>query len=133
MPHEGNCKFCGRTWVSSHHISHKPRGSPKKFAYLDYSLNLVDVCIICHKYIHDHPMTEIDLELKLNLQEILEKMFFKSHYSPYIIQRLLKYNDTQLRGFCKGMMASGAGYRREDIIRRLMNDQLAREIIGEVA
>lgn len=128
MAHEGHCKYCPSTWVSWHHISHKPRSFPKKFSYLDYSLNLVEVCILCHDDIHRHSGTGNDMELKEQLQNKLEELFFKEYYTSNAIQKLLKFKDIQTRGFCKGMMLHPEGYGREDIIRRLMNNQLAREI-----
>lgn len=124
MPHEGKCRFCQNTWVQWHHIIEKGMGRSKKVTWLDYSLNLVEVCQDDHTGLTGIHTSDIGTirgkELEAELQAKLEHLFFKDYYNPLIIKKLLKYTDKQLRDMTKTLQFYDAGYKREDIILRLM-------------
>lgn len=124
MPHTGQCIFCPNTLVHWHHIIEKGMGRSKKVTWLDYSLNLVEVCLDDHIGITGVHTSDIgrvrSKQLEAELQAKLEKLFFKEYYNPLIIQKLLHYTDKQLRDMTKTLTIYAEGYKREDIILRLL-------------
>jgi hypothetical protein len=59
-------------------------------------------------------------ELEAELQAKLEELFFKPYYNPQIIKKLLNYTDKELRDMTKVLLIHTDGYKREDIIFRLL-------------
>lgn len=124
MPHNGKCRYCPDTWVQWHHIIEKGMGRKKTITWLDYELNLVEICMNDHtgdNGIHTSDIGSIrGKALEEELQAKLEELFFKEYYNPLIIKKLLKYTDKQLKDMTKTLRIHTDGYAREDIILRLL-------------
>jgi hypothetical protein len=115
------CLYCENNWVEKHHTIEKGSGWPKKVTWLDYDLNLVGLCLKDHKIMHDTSIGSARSKiLEAKLQAKLEELFSQEYYNPQIIKKILNYTDKELRDMTKVLLIHTDGYKREDIILRLM-------------
>lgn len=76
------CYVCGRGGnLDKHHIIHG-RGKRKACETRE---SLVDICYNCHKRVHDTEKNDLDIDLKLQLQNI----YFEKGYSEEKVRKLM--------------------------------------------
>ena len=76
------CYVCGRSGsLEKHHIIH---GHGKRKA-CETRESLVDICYNCHKLVHDTEKSDLDIDLKLQLQDI----YFQKGYSEEQVRKLM--------------------------------------------
>ena len=76
------CYVCGRSGsLEKHHIIH---GHGKRKA-CETRESLIDICFNCHKLVHSPESYELDLNLKLQLQDI----YYQKGYSEEKVRKLM--------------------------------------------
>jgi hypothetical protein len=108
------CEICGRE-ADVHHLVHKNEGG------LDFSLNYKYLCPDHHRGKNGpHKNKRIDLEYKLELQYRLERILEKEFYGIEELNDILGLNKTKAKKFFKELKLYKEGYKKDDIIYRLM-------------
>ncbi|MCM0648321.1 HNH endonuclease [Clostridium swellfunianum] len=119
------CEICGRQ-ADIHHIVHKNEGG------LDFPLNYKYLCAEHHRGKQGpHKNSKVDLEYKLELQGRLERMLEKEFYTVEELTDMLNLNKTKGKKFFKELKLHKEGYKKEDIIFRLMGRQAYNEYMLE--
>lgn len=105
---------CGKTG-EKHHVIFKCEGG------LDFPLNYIYLCAEHHRGKNSpHRNKKINLIYKLGFQNKLNSILVKNYYSMYELINILSLNPSQARNICKKFKLYKEGYKREDIIKRLM-------------
>jgi hypothetical protein len=108
------CEICSRE-ADIHHIVHKNQGG------LDFPLNYKCLCPEHHRGKYGpHRDSKVDLEYKLDLQYRLERLLEKNFYTVEELIELLSLNKTKAKKFFKELKLYKEGYKKDDIIYRLM-------------
>lgn len=108
------CVVCGKTG-EKHHIIFKCEGG------LDFPLNYIYLCSEHHRGKRSpHRNKKINLRYKLEFQNKLNSILTKDYYFMDEIMKILFLNSSQARSICKKFKLYKEGYKREDIIKRLM-------------
>jgi len=108
------CVVCGKAG-EKHHIIFKCEGG------LDFPLNYIYLCAEHHRGKKSpHRNRRINLMYKLEFQTKLKNILAKDYYSMDEIIKTLSLNPSQGRSICKKFKIYKEGYKREDIIKRLM-------------
>jgi hypothetical protein len=108
------CEICSRG-ADIHHIVHKNEGG------LDFPLNYKCLCPEHHRGKYGpHRDTKVDLEYKLELQYRLEGLLEKNFYTVEELIDVLSLNKTKAKKFFKELRLYKEGYKKDDIIYRLM-------------
>ncbi len=122
----GVCEVCGGTYLLQMH--HKIHGKGKrKLCENKYSIGLL--CWYCHhstKYgIHGKNGKKLDLELKKQLQDKLYEVLEKEYYTEGELIEILLLEEKQTYLLLRKLDFSiDKGYRKEDVIWRLMGGKL---------
>lgn len=112
------CMICGKKG-DRHHIVFKNQGG------IDIPINYVYLCGEHHRGIRGpHKNREFDLKLKLYMQQELEKILTKDYYTMNELVKLIGINPYQLKIISKQIHRYKLGYKRGDIIKRLMGNKL---------
>lgn len=119
------CEICGRD-ADIHHIVHKNEGG------LDFPLNYKYLCCEHHRGKQGpHRNERTDLEYKLELQYRLENILRKNFYSFEELIDLLNLNKTKVKKLFSSLRLCKEGYKKEDIIYRLMGNHKYNEYMLE--
>jgi hypothetical protein len=112
------CEVCGKQ-ADKHHIVYRSQGG------IDFPINFKYLCSEHHRGKNGpHKNRQLDLKYKLEMQEKLEKILSKEFYTIDELVTLLKINKGMLKRLLKEYKLYKEGYRRLDIIYRLMGRKL---------
>jgi hypothetical protein len=112
------CIVCGKVG-EKHHIIFKCEGG------LDFPLNYVYLCAEHHRGKNSpHRNKKVDMAYKLKFQNQLHKILVKKYYFMDELMKLLLLNPSQARTICKKFKLYKEGYKKEDIVKRLMGGKL---------
>lgn len=112
------CEVCSRQ-ADIHHIVHKNEGG------LDFPLNYKYLCPEHHRGKQGpHRNSKIDIEYKLEMQEKLRNILNKNFYTMEELIIILDLNKTRAKKFFKDLKLFKEGYKKEDIIYRLMGRKI---------
>lgn len=112
------CEVCGKQ-ADKHHIVYRSQGG------IDFPINFRYLCPEHHRGKNGpHKNRQLDLKYKLEMQEKLEKILSKEFYTIDELVTLLKINKGMLKRLLKEYKLYKEGYRRLDIIYRLMGRKL---------
>lgn len=116
--HDEKCIVCGKAG-EKHHIIFKSEGG------LDIPMNYVYLCAEHHRGKNSpHRNKKIDIGYKLEFQKKLHKTLIKDYYSMDELMKLLLLNPSQARTICKKFKLYKEGYKKEDMIKRLMGGKI---------
>jgi hypothetical protein len=105
--------------LHKHHIIFRSQGG------LDFDLNLIELSYENHEGNNGpHLNRSVDLVLKRDLQNKLQKLFNEDVYSIAEISKLLGKSKRYFEKHFKRVHSVGGLYKREDIIFKLMGRQL---------
>lgn len=112
------CEVCGKE-ADKHHIVYRSQGG------IDFPINFKYLCPEHHRGKNGpHKNRQLDLKYKLELQEKLEKILLKEFYTIDELVTLLKINKGMLKRLLKEYKLYKEGYKKSDIIYRLMGRKL---------
>lgn len=117
MREDRYCEVCGRPYAELHHIIHRSAA-----AYLtNIPINFKYLCGEHHRGNNSpHSSHKVDRQYKAELQMKLEVMFTKDYYSEEELKQILGISKSEIKKLTKKMLIHKEGYRREDIILRLL-------------
>lgn len=108
------CEICGKV-ADKHHIIYRSQGG------IDFPLNFKYLCNEHHRgKLGPHKCRKLDLEYKLQLQNKLEMLLSKEFYNLDELVHILSINKGMLRKLLKDFKLYKEGYKKKDIIFRLM-------------
>jgi len=108
------CEVCGKP-ADKHHIVYKSQGG------IEFPLNFRYLCSQHHRgEMGPHKNRGLDLEYKLNMQRQLQELLIKEFYYPLELELLLNINKGMIERLFKTCKLYACGYRKEDIVFRLM-------------
>ena len=126
----GICSVCGASGIiEEHHIIKRSQSKALK----NCKLNLIDLCIDCHKNgkhgVHGKNGHELDIKLKKELQEklintISENDILDNETVFEGIGRILEIPAEEVTRACKTLHSEGGIYYMEDIVRALQGGRL---------
>lgn len=112
------CEICGKK-ADRHHIVFKSEGG------LDFPLNIKYLCDEHHRGINGpHKNRRVDIMYKLELQDNLNRILIKNYYSITELSSLIGINKRLLRRLLSQYKMYKEGYKKSDIIFRLMGDKV---------
>jgi hypothetical protein len=116
------CAVCGGRASEMHHVT--KRSAAKNLVHC--KLIQVPLCPECHRGRNGvHHNRELDLKLKLELQNKLEMLFDKELLTAEEVNDVLELSERCLRGFLKPLpKEKGIYYRRNEIIKACMGGRL---------
>ena len=123
-----NCEICGKQ-ADIHHIIHRSEGG------FDIELNYKYLCPYHHRGKEGpHHDLMIDLSYKIEMQYELYKYLTKDYYWPKELSKLLGISSNSLKRLLKGLKLYKEGYKKEDIIFKLMGcKKYTIEMLDELA
>ena len=104
---------CGRAATEKHHIVKRSKCK----ALENCELNIKYLCRECHYRIHHANRYDLDLELRTELQQKLERLFVVDFLSRADIKDVLKINDKELNVLLKTLQCVDYKYRKQDVIK----------------
>lgn len=108
------CEICGKQ-ADKHHIVYRCQGG------VDFPLNFRYLCPEHHRGKNGpHKNRRLDLEYKIQMQKSLEKLLYKDYYNVDELVGLLQINKGMLKRLLKEYRLYKEGYKRADILYRLM-------------
>ena len=108
------CEVCGKQ-ADKHHIVYRCQGG------VGFPLNFRYLCSEHHRGKNGpHKNRKLDLEYKLQMQSELEELLFKEYYIIDELVDLLEINKGMLKRLLKEYRLYKEGYKKSDIIYRLM-------------
>lgn len=114
-----SCRMCGSPYeIHRHHKVNKGMGGGKGY---DFPGNLVELCWLCHKIPHQN--RKVDLQFKREVRDFLWDTLTETHYMPEDLVKILKLPRVQAYRVIKMLRPDDKGYRKEDIIFRLLGDR----------
>lgn len=112
------CAVCDKEG-ERHHIVYKSQGG------LDFPLNYVYLCAEHHRGVNGpHKNRKIDLKYKIEMQKKIEQILTDDFYKLKDFMELLHINKRQAKLITKDFKLYKEGYRKKDIIRRIMGGKL---------
>ena len=112
------CEVCGAR-AEVHHIVNKCEGG------IDYPLNYKYLCSEHHRGKEGpHKNYQVDIKYKLELQNKLKEILVKDYYNICELEILLHINKNKLKKMFKWYKIYKEGYRKEDIILKLMGGKI---------
>ncbi|MCT8978110.1 HNH endonuclease [Clostridium sp. CX1] len=119
------CEICGRQ-ADKHHIVYRSQGG------VDFPLNFRYLCSEHHRGKEGpHKNRRLDLEYKLQMQKSLEQLLYKEYYSIDELVLLLQINKGMLKKLFKDYKLYKEGYKKSDIVFRLMGKKVYTEYMLE--
>lgn len=129
------CEICGHA-ADVHHIVYRSEGG------FDIDINYKYLCAEHHRGKEGpHQDKIVDLKYKLELQEKLYKYLPKAYYWPKELTEILDIHNGSLKRLLKGLKISKEGFKKEDIIFKLMGkkyysydmlDELALDLLIDI-
>lgn len=116
------CEICGEANPEVHHVIFRSEAS-----YLcNVEMNFKYLCEFCHKgKSGPHCNEEVDLKYKRELQDNLHYLFSKkAFYSQGEIKDILNISSSEITRIFKPLKVYKEGYRKDDVILRLMGGKL---------
>lgn len=116
------CERCGTiNWVELHHVVFKSSAS-----YMaNIQINFKYLCNVCHRGNKGpHLNREVDIIFKTELQTKLFTLFSEDYYSEKQIRIMLETTESEVNKITKVLTRYKEGYKKEDIVRRLMGGEL---------
>ena len=108
------CEICGKQ-ADKHHIVYRCQGG------VDFPLNFRYLCSEHHRGKNGpHKNRKLDLEYKLQMQKNLEDLLYEDYYNLDELVGLLEINKGMLKRLLKEYKLYKEGYKRSDILYRLM-------------
>ena len=108
------CEICEEP-ADKHHIVYKSQGG------IEFPLNFRYLCSLHHRGPNGpHKNRKLDLEYKLDMQKKLENILIKEYYTIEELVPLLNINKGMLKRLFKDCKENDEGFRKGDIIFRLM-------------
>lgn len=108
------CEVCGSP-ADKHHIVYKSQGG------IEFPLNFRYLCTLHHRgSTGPHKNRKLDLEYKIDMQRKLENILIKETYSIEELETLLKINKGMIKRLFKDYKINDKGFRKADIIFKLM-------------
>lgn len=108
------CEICGKP-ADKHHIVYRSQGG------IEFPLNFRYLCSEHHRgNSGPHKNRRLDLEYKFDMQRKLEDILIKEFYSIEELVPLLNINKGMLKRLFKEYKMYDRGFRKADIIFRLM-------------
>lgn len=115
------CEICNSP-ADIHHIIHRSEGG------FDIELNYMYLCPTHHRgKLGPHHCREVDLRYKLDLQNKLFDLLKKEYYSFKELAVVLNVSNNMLKRITKDLKLYKEGYRKLDIIIKLMGGKLYSE------
>lgn len=119
------CEICGKV-ADKHHIVYRSQGG------VDFPLNFRYLCAEHHRgKLGPHKCRKLDLKYKLELQEELNKILIKDFYRLEELVSILDINKGMLRKLLKDFKIYKEGYKKKDIIFRLMGKKVYEDYMLE--
>lgn len=108
------CEVCGKP-TDKHHIVYKSQGG------IEFQLNFRYLCTEHHRGVNGpHKNRRLDLEYKLDMQKKLEAILVNESYTIDELVHILNINKGVIIRLFKNYKISDKGFRKVDIIFRLM-------------
>lgn len=108
------CEICGKQ-ADKHHIVYRCQGG------VDFPLNFRYLCSEHHRGKNGpHKSRKLDLEYKLQMQKNLDELLYKEYYNIDELVVLLQINKGMLKRLLKENRLYKEGYKKLDIVYRLM-------------
>lgn len=119
------CEICGKP-ADKHHIVYRSQGG------VDFPLNFKYLCSEHHRGKNGpHKNRKLDLEYKLEMKRKLEGLLYKDFYTIEELVNLLQINKGMLKKLLKGYKLHKEGYKKSDVIYRLMGKKIYTEYMIE--
>lgn len=119
------CEVCGRQ-ADIHHIVHRSEGG------LDIPLNYKYLCDVHHRGKDGpHRNEKVDIQYKLDLQNMLERLLNKEYYTTAELIEILQLNRNKFKRLIKSLHLFKEGYRKDDIIFQLLGHTRYEEFMLE--
>jgi hypothetical protein len=119
------CEICGKK-ADIHHIVHRNEGG------LDFSSNYKYLCSKHHRGKNGpHRDNKIDIAYKLELQDKFKEILPKDFYGMEDLILLLNLNKSKAKKFFKDLRLYKEGYKKSEIIYRLMGKHSYNEYMLE--
>ena len=119
------CEVCGRT-ADKHHIVYRCQGG------VDFPLNFKYLCSEHHRgKMGPHKSRRVDLECKIEMQYKLNNILNKDYYNIDDLVVLLEISKGVLKRLLKDCRLYKEGYKKSDIIYRLMGNKIYTEDMVE--
>lgn len=116
------CERCGTVHgLELHHIIFR-----SKAPYMsNIKINFKDLCYKCHRGNNGpHLNRGYDIKYKTELQTKLFTFFSQDYYSEKEIRVMLEATESEAKKITKVLTKYKEGYKREDVVRRLMGGEL---------
>lgn len=108
------CEICHEK-ADIHHIVHRHEGG------FDIEINYKYLCEKHHRGKNGpHQCLETDIKYKLKLQNKLKKLLYKKYYNFKELEQILNAPYNTIKRITKNIKLYKEGYKREDIILKLM-------------
>ncbi|MBC2581018.1 HNH endonuclease [Clostridium sp. DJ247] len=115
------CEVCGKL-ADKHHIVYRSQGG------IDFPLNFKYLCSEHHRgRTGPHKNRKLDLEYKLEMQSKLNLVLHKEFYTIDELVPLIQINKGMLKRLFKEFKLYKEGYKKSDIIYRLMGKKVYTE------
>lgn len=112
------CEVCGKQ-ADKHHIVYRSQGG------IDFPLNFKYLCQEHHRGKEGpHKNRKLDLQYKLDMQNSLQTLLYKDFYILDELVSLLQINKGMLKRIFKEYKLYKEGYRKLDIVYRLMGKKI---------
>lgn len=119
------CEVCGKN-AEVHHIVNKCQGG------IDFKFNYKYLCAEHHRgKTGPHKNKNIDIKYKLQMQYTLERVLYKDYYKIDELEKILFMNKSKLKKIFKNIKLYKEGYKKEDILYKLMGNKLYDEYMLE--
>jgi hypothetical protein len=115
------CEICNKK-ADIHHIIHRSEGG------LDIEINYKYLCEEHHRGKDGpHRSLETDIKYKIELQHKLYELLPKENYNYKDLGKILQVSVNSLKKITKNIKLYKEGYKKDDIILRLMGNKLYSE------
>lgn len=117
------CSICGMEHVEQHHIIYRSKCQAMKKA----EINHIYLCPEHHRGengVHGKYGHELDIALKMQLQDKLFNLFSKEAYTKKEIKELLKISNADVDRLVKIVSCKDRKYERIDIVRSALGGML---------
>lgn len=119
------CEICGKEGYK-HHIVFKSQGG------YEFNLNYKYLCLEHHSgRFSPHKNNKINISYKLEMQEKLNDVLYEDYYYKDKIKELLELNNNTLKRLLSGLKLYKEGYKKQDIIFKLMGNKIYNEYMLE--
>ncbi len=117
------CYVCGKPYSEAHHICKRSQVP----ALTHSPLNIVYLCPVHHRSergVHGRDGHELDLKLKLELQNKLELLFDKEYFTEDEVRETLGISERAVKRLLKTLKRKNNMFERSEIIMQCMGGRL---------